>query len=399
MVDMHTFRVNPNDPLPRYYQVYTSLLARIGAGEFAPGTSLPAERQLAEDYGVSRITVIKALDLLAQKQLIQRQHGRGTFVSSAQEAKEAERQYSIAFVIDGLPASYSLSLLIGVAREMERHHYALQIVTLYGSSDEEARQIYQLAAQGVDGIIVFPQSGYRNEALYHKLRMREFPVVMIDRYYPQVDTDRVVFDDVQAGYSLTCELLDRGYTRIAVVPYTEIETTSVLNRLQGYRLALEERGIAYNEDLFWVDVYASLREHTLPTTDSYTSQAVLRRRLERNAPSAFFVVNREAGTQLLYDLLMINTERMRVALAQGSATSEEYSPALAAIVDQPLNLSLPAGGIVALQSGEALGSEAARLMIGRLSGTIHGGPRAISLPMQIEQWQITETLKEAAAIR
>ena len=57
-------KVDPNDPLPRYYQIYTSLLERIQSGEFTPGSAIPTERELGDEYGVSRITVIKALDML-----------------------------------------------------------------------------------------------------------------------------------------------------------------------------------------------------------------------------------------------------------------------------------------------------------------------------------------------
>ncbi len=55
---MVTEKVDPENPLPLYFQVYKSLLERIQQGEFSPGSFLPPERQLTEDYGVSRITVI-----------------------------------------------------------------------------------------------------------------------------------------------------------------------------------------------------------------------------------------------------------------------------------------------------------------------------------------------------
>ena len=59
MTESRAWAVDPANPLPLYYQVYASLLQRIQGGEFPPGTFIPAERQLTEDYGVSRITIIK----------------------------------------------------------------------------------------------------------------------------------------------------------------------------------------------------------------------------------------------------------------------------------------------------------------------------------------------------
>lgn len=69
-------------PLPRYYQVYSSLLERIRSGEFGADKAIPPERHLTKEYGVSRITIVKAMDRLKHEGFIDRQHGRGTFVRS-----------------------------------------------------------------------------------------------------------------------------------------------------------------------------------------------------------------------------------------------------------------------------------------------------------------------------
>src|SRR5258706_15669909 len=73
--------------LPLYYQVYRSLIERIEANEFADGRPLPPERQLAEDYSVSRITITKALAELKREGRIKGQIGRGTFVTQSSTLK------------------------------------------------------------------------------------------------------------------------------------------------------------------------------------------------------------------------------------------------------------------------------------------------------------------------
>src|SRR5260370_35048941 len=82
MSEPRVWTVDPGNPLPLYYQGYASLLERIQGGEFSPGSFLPAERQLTEDYGVSRITVIKALNALSREHHIKRHQGRGTVVTN-----------------------------------------------------------------------------------------------------------------------------------------------------------------------------------------------------------------------------------------------------------------------------------------------------------------------------
>lgn len=54
--------------------------ARIVAGEWPPGSAIPAEQTLAAEHGVALGTMRRALDLLSEQGLVERIHGRGTFV-------------------------------------------------------------------------------------------------------------------------------------------------------------------------------------------------------------------------------------------------------------------------------------------------------------------------------
>lgn len=64
----------------RYGWLAASLRARITQGEWVPGTALPAEAALAKEHGVALGTLRQALALLVAECLLERQHGRGTFV-------------------------------------------------------------------------------------------------------------------------------------------------------------------------------------------------------------------------------------------------------------------------------------------------------------------------------
>ncbi|WP_420339249.1 MAG: GntR family transcriptional regulator [Labrenzia sp.] len=64
-------------------QVYLSLRDQISDGRFQDGQTLPGEQKLSEVFGVSRVTVRRALDALAASGLIIRRAGSGTTVSTA----------------------------------------------------------------------------------------------------------------------------------------------------------------------------------------------------------------------------------------------------------------------------------------------------------------------------
>ena len=64
----------------RYASLAHALRARVVAGEWSPGSALPAESQLAKEHSVALGTMRRALELLVEQGFIERIHGRGTFV-------------------------------------------------------------------------------------------------------------------------------------------------------------------------------------------------------------------------------------------------------------------------------------------------------------------------------
>lgn len=99
-------KLRPGSPLPLYYQLEQDLRARIRANEFPAGAPLPTEQRLGETYGVSRITVRRALDALLASGLIARRQGVGTFVNAP---GEAVKSLKLIGSLDDL-ASYSAPL-------------------------------------------------------------------------------------------------------------------------------------------------------------------------------------------------------------------------------------------------------------------------------------------------
>ena len=73
--------IDPNDFLPRYYQLANILRESISDGKFGAHQTIPSERQLERLYSVSRTTIRQAIDLLIRQGFLYREHGRGTFVS------------------------------------------------------------------------------------------------------------------------------------------------------------------------------------------------------------------------------------------------------------------------------------------------------------------------------
>lgn len=79
--------------LPVYIRIAEGLINQIESGELAPGDRLPPERELSEQLGVNRLTLRRALGVLAAQGLIERRHGVGTYVS----APKLDRKMDVVF--------------------------------------------------------------------------------------------------------------------------------------------------------------------------------------------------------------------------------------------------------------------------------------------------------------
>lgn len=82
--------LDPQGALPLYQQLQRALREAIETRVLAPDDALPAERQIASELAVSRITVRKAIDGLVEEGLLVRKQGSGNFVASRIEKNFAK---------------------------------------------------------------------------------------------------------------------------------------------------------------------------------------------------------------------------------------------------------------------------------------------------------------------
>jgi GntR family histidine utilization transcriptional repressor len=73
--------MNTSAATPAYQQVKDHVLAQIHAGVWKEGDAIPGEEALARSFGVSRMTVNRALRELSDEQIVERRQGSGTYVA------------------------------------------------------------------------------------------------------------------------------------------------------------------------------------------------------------------------------------------------------------------------------------------------------------------------------
>ncbi len=137
-----------------------------------------------------------------------------------------------------------------LGREIEREASLHGYRVMFCSSDEKAenaRQQIEMLQQGqVDGFIISPPAG--SEDQIKMLQKNKTPYVLVDRYFPDIESNYVVVDNFQASYDSTLHLIQNGCKRIACISFN----AGVINmdsRLDGYKSALRDVGRGVDERL------------------------------------------------------------------------------------------------------------------------------------------------------
>ncbi|GAA5085632.1 DNA-binding GntR family transcriptional regulator [Thermocatellispora tengchongensis] len=96
---------------PKYAQIVQAIRARIADGTYPPGSLLPSETQLIREFRVSRPTVVRALQVLQLRGVIDREHGKGSFVRSTPPTPEVGASRPGRAVLDRSEANEGGSLV------------------------------------------------------------------------------------------------------------------------------------------------------------------------------------------------------------------------------------------------------------------------------------------------
>lgn len=234
---------------PLYIQIIDYLINLINSKKILPDQKLPSEQELADLFGVSRITSKRALVELEREGLIYRIRGSGSFVSPQNPARDKDNKM-LAFVLPfNSSVGRTMDTIKGATEYLKIRGYYLSIHSTDRSWKKEQEALNELPEQFA-GIIYYPISDQNNLTILNNIYLNNYPIVSIDINFESVPINYVISDNFQGGYTAAEFLIKNGHRQIAYVSGVPIETrVSVRQRYFGYCKALKDYSIPLNSAL------------------------------------------------------------------------------------------------------------------------------------------------------
>ncbi len=203
---------------PLYMQLAELLRGRITSGALKPGDKLPSESELVERLEIGRLTVREALALLVNEGLLEKKHGKGTYVRAARPG----RPLRIDVLLDLGDRFFTPFYLEGITRVLRKYGANCVLNNTRGSQTEIAERLMDAARAGAAGVLVQPPQEDQPlpEALrraFAQLRGQRIPLMFLDNCYEGVEASCALFDEKQAGRLAAQHFAECGHQYLAMI--------------------------------------------------------------------------------------------------------------------------------------------------------------------------------------
>lgn len=153
---------------------------------------------------------------------------------------------SIGVVLADLSNPFFVEVVKGIEEEAYRHGFTIMVTNTNEDAAKEQEVIRTLVEHQVAGLIITPSQ--KNDDFISYLEEEGVPFVLVARRFEEFTCHAVLNDDFSGAFTGVNDLIELGHRDILFIN-GPLSNWSALQRLNGYRQALERAGIAYRPEL------------------------------------------------------------------------------------------------------------------------------------------------------
>jgi len=162
------------------------------------------------------------------------------------------RTNTIGVIVPRLNSYFMSSVISGIEKVVNEAGYNLVISQSLESEKKEIASIKTMFNSRVDGLLVSLAYDTHDDSHFKIILDKNIPLVFFDRVFEHPLCTSVIIDNYAAGYAMTQHLIQMGCKRIVHITANLIRNVYA-ERLRGYKQALADQGIAYDENLIFVN--------------------------------------------------------------------------------------------------------------------------------------------------
>ena len=206
-------------------------------------------QDIANQLNISKATVsivlnghgdAKRVSKLTQERIIQFARKNNYKANHLARGLSLGRSDTIGLIVPNIGDSYFARIARRIESKARLSGYNVVFSSTGESRGRESELIQSMLSRGVDGLII--ASSQKNQEDISLLIKNSFPFVLIDRSYPELDTNFVGEDNKGGASVATDQLVKTGRKRIAFVTL-RIDLEAMHQRLAGYQHSMKQNGL------------------------------------------------------------------------------------------------------------------------------------------------------------
>lgn len=162
------------------------------------------------------------------------------------------RTNTIGVIVPRLNSYFMSTVIAGMEKVANQAGYNLIISQSMESIAKEVVNVKTLYNSRVDGLLVSLAYATDDIAHFEDLLDKGVPLIFFDRVFEHPQCTSIVIDNYRAGYEITNHLISQGCRRIAHIT-ASLKRNVYADRLKGYKQALADNGIDYDENLIFIN--------------------------------------------------------------------------------------------------------------------------------------------------
>ncbi len=162
------------------------------------------------------------------------------------------RTNTIGVIVPRLNSYFMSTVIAGMEKIANQAGYNLIISQSMESIAKEIVNVKTMYNSRVDGLLVSLAYTTDDSSHFDDLLEKGVPLIFFDRVFEHPQCTSVVIDNYKAGYEVTQHLIDQGCKRIAHIT-ASLKRNVYADRLKGYKQALSDRGLLYDEKLVFIN--------------------------------------------------------------------------------------------------------------------------------------------------